>query len=45
VQNSLRGVDVKHPTRRAGLPGKESSSFVKLTMTAHHAETGFVPGL
>jgi len=33
---------VKLPAHRAGLPGKDGSSFVKLTMTAHHDETEYV---
>jgi hypothetical protein len=33
------------PAHQAGLPGNDGSSFVKLTKTAHHDNTGFVLGL
>jgi hypothetical protein len=31
------------PAHRAGLPGKEGSSFVRLTMTAHHDKSSYIP--
>jgi hypothetical protein len=36
----VRPDELKFPAHRAGLPGKDGSSFVTLTMTAHHDETG-----